>query len=280
MKLPIGLGAALTVCAGALLVGCSSNECSGGSVCGAGNAVDAPSQKAQPPTVPTLGGPLLVTHKWPTAKVCDGSTSVAMPAGGKPLEEFDPSQQNFRSEVTAPGNEGGTWGSGFLYLDLSAEGTESVTVDELHLTTRVPKKIGPPEWVALTQGGCGDVKDRVFDLDLDTPKLVDRGVIGGGEADPSEPPVRTNPLGSGFTVSSTDPAIIRVDVSACRGNYEWSLQVDYSYHGKTLHKVVGPFRSFGAAGQNTSVYTPDLGTGKVGTPSPPTDVPIGCRGQQ
>ncbi|MFD7781460.1 hypothetical protein [Streptomyces sp. NPDC059753] len=138
------------------------------------------------------------------------------------------------------GKSMGGLGKGLKGATLAQKG---LTVDELHLTARVPKKIGPPEWVALTQGGCGDVKDRVFDLDLDKPKLVDRGVVGSGEADPSEPPVRTNPLGSGFTVSSTDPAIVRVDVSACRGNYEWSLQIDYSYHGKTLHKVVGPFKS-------------------------------------
>jgi hypothetical protein len=112
------------------------------------------------------------------------------------------------------------------------------------------------------------------------PECRQLSIVGSGESDPSEPPVRTNPLGSGFTVSSTDPAIVRVDVSACRGNYEWSLQIDYSYHGKTLHKVIGPFKSFGAAGQNTAVYTPDPSTGNVGTPSPPADVPIGCRGQQ
>ena len=278
----IGLGAALTVCATALLMGCSSNDCSGGSVCGAGNAVDhpqTPSQKAQQSATSALGGPLLVTHKWPKFKVCDGVTSVAMPADGKPLAEFDPAEQDFRSAVTTPNNRGGAWGSGHLYLDLSAEGTEKVTVDEFHLTTRVPKKISPPAWVALTQGGCGEVKDRVFDLDLDKPELVDRGVEGSGESDPSEPPVRTNPLGSGFTVSASDPAIIRVDVSACRGNYEWSLQIDYSYHGQSLHKVVGPFRSFGAADKNTSVYIPDLATGKIGAPSTDTGPAIGCQAQ-
>ncbi|MGV9233227.1 hypothetical protein [Streptomyces nigra] len=283
MKRIFASGTVFALCAGALLMGCSRNECTGGSVCGAGNAVDLPSkasQKSPPSNMSARGGPLLVTHKWPTFKSCDGATSVAMPADGKALADFSLMQQDIRSEVTTPRNKGGVWGSGHLYLNLSAEGKETVTVDELHLTTRIPKKIDPPSWVALTQGGCGDVRDRVFNLDLDKPQLLDRGVEGTGEADPTEPPVRTNSLGSGFTVSATDPAIIRVDATACRGNYEWSLQIDYTYQGKALHKVVGPFRSFGAAGKEAKVYVPDLSTGEIGAATEDKGLPIGCPVQQ
>jgi len=281
MKRAFAFSTVFALCAGALLAGCSKNECNEGSVCGAGNAVGLPTKPSQNSAkTSTRGGPLLVTHKWPTIKSCDGATSVAMPADGKALTDFSLMQQDIRSEVTTPRNKGGVWGSGHLYLNLSAEGTETVTVDELHLTTRVPKKIQPPSWVALTQGGCGDVKDRVFNLDLDKPQLLDLGIEGSGDDDPSEPPVRANPLGSGFTVSATDPAIIRVDATACRGNYEWSLQIDYSYQGKALHKVVGPFRSFGAADKETKVYVPDLSTGDIGAESEEQGLPIGCQVQQ
>lgn len=281
MRVTFGLAAALMMCGGALLAGCSSssNHCSGESVCGVGNAVNpvqATASSAHPS--PSAAGKLLVAHTWPTAKECDGATSVAMETGGKPLSQFDPSQQDFRSQVATAENKGGTWGGGFLYLDLSTDGRDPVTVDNLHLTSRVPKEIGPPDWVALTQGGCGGVKDRVFDLDLDKPNLVDRGIVEDGPVDPSAPPIRTNRLGSGFTVSAADPAIIRVDVSACHGNYEWSLQIDYSYRGQYRHEVVGPFRSFAVAGSNTAVYVPNPSTGDIGMPTGQTSVP-GCASQ-
>ncbi|MFJ3641548.1 hypothetical protein ACIPRD_17545 [Streptomyces sp. NPDC090108] len=274
------LGVATALCAGVLLQGCSSNDCTGGSVCGAHNAVDRPASSgaAREPAAGAADGTLLLTTKWPTIKSCDGATSVAMSSGGRPLTSFLPDQQDFRSRVAAPDTKGGVWGSGHLYLDLSTGSTDTVvTVDEVHLTTRVPKKIAPPSWVAMTQGGCGDVKERVFELDLDKPRLLDKGVEGGGYTDPTDPPVRTNPLGSGFTVSASDPAIIRVDAQACRGNYEWSLQIDYSYRGKSLHKVAGPFRSFGAGGPHTDVYTPNPSTGKIGARATTADNrPIGC----
>ncbi|MFI0238060.1 hypothetical protein [Streptomyces sp. NPDC016845] len=278
MKRLAGLAALLTAAGGALLLGCSSNECSGGSVCGAGNAVER-SARSEPKPTPSASraaeGPLLVTYKWPTAKVCDGATSVAMARGGPSLARFDATEQDFRSKVATRGGAGGTWGGGHLYLDLSAKGSASYTVDELHLTTRVPKRIDPPSWVALTQGGCGELKDRVFALDLDTPELVDHGV-SEGEPDPSEPPVRTDALGSGFTVSAKDPAIVRVDASACRGDYEWSLRIDYSYDGRPLHKNIGPFRSYSTLSADTAMYVPDPVTGEPGEPITAETRPVGC----
>jgi hypothetical protein len=224
-------------------------------------------------------GPLVVTTKWPTVKECDGATSVAMPDEGKAITAFDPSRQNFRSVVTEPRNKGGSWGSGHLYLDLSAKDGKTVTIDEIHLSTRLPKKISSPKWVALTAGGCGGIEDRVFSLDLDKPSLVDKGIEEGAPAKDA-PPVRTNPLGSSFTVSAKDPAVVRVDASACRGNYEWSLVVEYSYdganHGHPLTKKVGPFKTFSVAGQDTVSYTPDMMSKDAGSPTPMTDSPTGC----
>ncbi|NWF31066.1 hypothetical protein HW130_33305 [Streptomyces sp. PKU-EA00015] len=93
---------------------------------------------------------------------------------------------------------------------------------------------------------------------------------------PGDKPAPTNPLGSGFTVSAKDPAIIRVDATACHGNYEWSLVVDYSHNGKPLHKTLGPFKTFGAADKNTRAYVPNLSTGKIGDPLPEAGSPSGC----
>ncbi|MFJ3339124.1 helix-turn-helix domain-containing protein [Streptomyces sp. NPDC086766] len=219
-------------------------------------------------------GPLLVTYKWPTMKSCDGATSVAMPRGGKPLTAFHVDNQDFRSVVTSPRNKGGTWGAGHLYVDLGTKDDTTVTIDELHLSARVPQRIGPPTWVALTQGGCGDVQDRVFDLNLDRPQLVDRGVQG--ELQPGDKPAPTNHLGSGFTVNAKDPAIIRVDVTACHGNYEWSLVIEYTYNGHQFHKQLGPFRSLSVADKNTRAYAPNPGTGAIGEALTDIGAPLGC----
>ncbi|MFG2351864.1 helix-turn-helix domain-containing protein [Streptomyces phaeochromogenes] len=232
------------------------------------------SGKQKSPAASSAPGPLLMTSKWPTLKTCDGVTAVAMPDGGKPLTDFVVKAQDFRTAVTTTKNKGGSWGAGHLYVNLSTKDDTTVTIDEIHLSTRIPTRIAAPNWVALTQGGCGDVQERVFTLDLDKPRLVDRGVQG--ELVPGDKPAPTNPLGSGFTVSAKDPAIIRVDATACRGNYEWSLVVDYSHDGKQLHRTLGPFKTFGVAGTKTQTYVPNLSTGKIGEPLPEAGFPSGC----
>ncbi|MEU1520384.1 hypothetical protein ABZ490_51240 [Streptomyces sp. NPDC005811] len=159
-------------------------------------------------------------------------------------------------------------------MDLSTKDDTTVTIDEIHLSTRVPERINAPAWVALTQGGCGDVQDRVFKLDLDKPRLDDQGVQG--PLQPGDKSARTNPLGSGFTVNAKDPAIIRVDAKACRGNYQWSLVIDYSYNGKPLQRVLGPFKTFSVPNSGTRAYVPDLRTGKLGEPLQEVGSPTGC----
>ncbi|WP_345639481.1 hypothetical protein, partial [Streptomyces lacrimifluminis] len=214
------------------------------------------------------------THSETISKTCDGSTSVAMPADGKPLTDFIADSQDFRSVVTTQKNKGGTWGAGHLYLNLSTKDDTTVTIDDIHLATRVPQRISPPAWVALTQGGCGGAQERLFDLDLDEPRLVDKGVVG--DLLSGDKPAPSNPLGSAFTVNAKDPAVVRVDATACKGNYEWSLVVDYTYNGKQLHKKVGPFRTFSTTDKNTRAYVPNLSTGDAGEPLPTLDPPTGC----
>ncbi|MFF3248961.1 hypothetical protein ACFYWY_35750 [Streptomyces sp. NPDC002870] len=83
----------------------------------------------------------------------------------------------------------------------------------------------------------------------------------------------------GFTVSATDPAIVRVDVQACKGNYEWSLLVNYSYGGHKYSELVGPFRSMSVPGKDTVGYAPDPTTGvlsKNSKPGPAPETAVGC----
>ncbi|MFJ3575889.1 hypothetical protein [Streptomyces rubiginosohelvolus] len=220
-------------------------------------------------------GPLLLTTSWPTITSCDGATSVAMPAGGKPLTSFLTDDQDFRISVTASG--GGTWGAGHLYLTLSAKSGKTLIINDIRPATRFPRKIDPPAWVAEVQSGCGDTYGRVFEFDLDKPLLDDRGVVGQRGSEDEEAP--RNPLGPGFTVSAADPAIVRVDTQACEGNYEWSLLVNYSYDGHKYSKTVGPFRSMSMAGQDTVGYLPDPATGVLSENSEAGPAPmraVGC----
>ncbi|MFK0254930.1 hypothetical protein [Streptomyces sp. NPDC090445] len=210
-------------------------------------------------------GPLFLTSSWPTLQDCDGATSVAMPAGGPPLTSFLAQNVDFRKDVTAKG--GATWGAGHLYLTLSAEAGKTVVIQGIRPATPRPTPIGPPAWIALTQGGCGDAYNRVFEYDLDQAVLTDKGV--DRKPPPGEKPANAKPLGSGFTVSADDPAVIRVDVTACQGNYEWGLFVDYVHAGQSYRRQLGPFRSMGVRGKDTVDYAPDPETrlyGKAGGP--------------
>ncbi|MFF4644388.1 hypothetical protein [Streptomyces sp. NPDC001389] len=215
-------------------------------------------------------GPLYLTSSWPEIKECDGVTSVAMPVGGPAPASFLHKNVNFITAVTEKG--GATWGSGHLYLTLSAQEGKTVVVEDIRLSTRLPAQIDPPAWIGVTQSGCGGfIYGREFDLDLDKPSLVDKGVTG--EPEPNEARAKANPLGPAFTVSATDPAVIRVDVTACSGNYEWSLYVDYSYAGRSYRKLVGPFRSMGVRGENTVGYT---STGNYSVAGPAPEKGVGC----
>ncbi|MFJ3922229.1 hypothetical protein [Streptomyces sp. NPDC090022] len=223
-------------------------------------------------TGPSDKGPLFLTSSWPTYEDCDGATSVAMPAGGPPLSSFQPQDIDFRKNVTAKG--GATWGAGHLYLTLSAEEGKTVVVQDIRPSTPRPIRIGPPAWIAVTQGGCGDSYNRVFSYDLDRAVLTDRGI--DGKPEPGRQKANANPLGPAFTVSAADPAVVRVDVSACEGNYEWGLIVDYAHAGHVYRQTVGPFRSMGVLGEDTVGYTPDPTTHLYGAAGAPPAKGVLC----
>jgi len=108
-----------------------------------------------------------------------------------------------------------------------------------------------PAWVFDPQGGCGPKPARVFEYQLDTNKLSDLGVQDSDA--PTDTPPPTNPLGPAFTVTSEHPAVIQVHTTACKGNYEWFVDLDYDYKGQRRTKSFGPYRTFGKA-ENTTLY--------------------------
>ena len=58
-------------------------------------------------------------------------------------------------------------------------------------------------------------------------------------------------------VTPTAPRTIRFDITGCRANYTWYLEVDYAVIGNEHQYVrtLGPYRTFSLLANNTPVYT-------------------------
>ncbi|MFI5593017.1 caspase domain-containing protein [Amycolatopsis sp. NPDC051758] len=209
---------------------------------------------------------LLVRNTWPTMRGCDGGTAVAMPAKGPALNTFPAGGADLREQVVARG--GAFWLSGFIYLFMSAE--TGKTVDILEITPSLkPANHDQAAWVYLPQGGCGGRGSRVFDLNLDSKKIVDKGIDSESDEtlDPSVNPdaklARTEPLGQTFSVSQDNQALVRIDAHGCKANYTFNLNVSYSIAGDTaVHlQSFGPFKSNASSG-DTPVYATESPDGQ------------------
>lgn len=195
---------------------------------------------------------LAVASAWPYISGCSTFGAVAMPPGMGRIEDFH-AVTDIRSKLSASG--AGAWTRGVLYLDMSAVTAKPVVITNIqpHITRR---DLAPPAWIYKPTSGCGPkLSDRIFSFDLDGPRFTDEGLY---VFDPSDPPANDSPrspLGPGFVVSDTQHAVIRIESSSCRGNYEWNIDVQYVMAGSRSidHYIVGPFQSFGVA-NNTKVY--------------------------
>ncbi|VVJ21604.1 Uncharacterised protein [Amycolatopsis camponoti] len=203
---------------------------------------------------------LVARSTWPTMRGCDGGTAVSMPAKGPAIETFPAAGADIREQAVARG--GAFYLSGYIYLFLSA--TAGKTVDILDITPSFkPSTHEQAAWIYSPQGGCGGLGNRVFDLDLDAKKLVDKGIEDGvdGSMDPSVNPdaklARNEPLGPGFAVSKDKQGLIRIDAHGCKANYTFSLNVSYAIGDDTVVHVqsFGPFRSNASDG-DVPVYAP------------------------
>ncbi|MEV6641080.1 hypothetical protein [Amycolatopsis sp. NPDC051371] len=216
------------------------------------NAAQTPSASTNAKPSATTNGPLQVAESWPLSRGCDGGTQIAMINGGPGVKAFSTAAGDERQQMISAG--AGVWGSGMLYLDLTAPPQKSMRILNLRPlidTVRLP----PPTWIYSPEGGCGGPTDRSFDLDLDKPSLKDKGAPDESDtADVTK--LRREPIGPAFTVSPDQPATLRFDVTGCRANYQWNLEVTYSVDGdQAKHTyVAGPFRTMGFA-DKTKRYT-------------------------
>jgi hypothetical protein len=235
--------AVLTLVVGFVALRSSSDEDGGAPAVGAGGLAQ-----------------LEVASTWPLLSGCDGATAVAAPASGRSMEDL-------LALASRPGDEraaviehgGGAWGEGHLYLHLSSSTANPIAI--VNLRPRMESSaVAPPSAIYEPEGGCGETYERIFDLALDEPSLIDQGVVGEPQAAMDDEPPREEDLGPGFVVTESEPATIRIDTSACHGNYRWSLDVTYSVDGVVDRTSVGPFLSFGLAEQATG-YRNEYGPG-------------------
>ncbi|MGW3960169.1 caspase family protein [Amycolatopsis sp. NPDC005003] len=203
---------------------------------------------------------LVVRTTWPTSRGCDGGTAVAMPPKGPAIDTFPASGADIREQAVARG--GAFWLTGHIYLFLSAAAGKSIDILDLTPSFK-PATHEQAAWIYSPQGGCGGLGNRVFDLDLDAKKLVDKGIEEGvdGSLDPSNNPdaklAREEPLGPTFTVSAEKQGLIKINAHGCKANYTFNLNVSYAIAGDpTVHvQSFGPFRSNASSG-DVPVYAP------------------------
>ncbi|WET81090.1 hypothetical protein P3102_07650 [Amycolatopsis sp. QT-25] len=207
---------------------------------------------AAAPTTHPQPAALAVVASWPLSRGCDGGTAVAMINGGPAIKTFPMNSGNEREKMIDAG--AGVWEKGFLYLDLTAPPQKTMRI--LNLRPLIDKtSLPPPSWIYSPGGGCGGPVSRVFELGLDTPSLKDTGVQESEDGKPV-PDTRSDPIGPTFSVTKDEPATLRFDVSACKANYQWSIEITYSIDGDLgRHTFVsGPYRTMAFA-DKTKMYT-------------------------
>jgi hypothetical protein len=175
-----------------------------------------------------------------------------MPPGMGDIGDFH-ATTDIRGKLTSSG--AGSWTRGTLYLDLSAVGGK--TVEIVNIQPHIDRRdLAPPAWIYVPDDGCGPYNsDRIFNFNLDVPEFADKGLYVSDAGGPPEADMPAAPLGPDFTVTSSRHARVRVNAASCRGNYEWSLDVQYVRPGGSdiEHVDVGPFQSYGVA-NNTTLY--------------------------
>lgn len=195
-------------------------------------AASVPSEAASPTT-------LLAFTRWPTVEGCDAGTVVAMPNGGPPAEDVHFEGADPRAAIIAAG--GGAYGPGNLTIDLTTDDGDTAFITGIEV--EVFQEIDPPSWrYILTSGGCGEAYSRLFVVDLDdaNPYVADEGLVGPQELESVYgPAVPVAPFGEAFTVSTSEPARVRILAHSCSTSVEWGVVIHYVTDGEEHTLPVG-----------------------------------------
>jgi hypothetical protein len=204
--------------------------------------------------------PTSIETRWPLKFGCDLAGVVAMPKGGKGLDDLgitfaeDPRQ-------TAVESGAGAWGKGTLYVSLRTSKDNEVVVNSVqpkHVTRTDEVAV---DWLLSQPAACGGEPGAwpraPYQLDLETGSFAK--VDDEGEVQPLDFVDRV--------VKVDDPFTFFVDVTGCSGTYRWLLEVKYSYRGheytRTVGSVENPLLSIGGS-TDAAVYESNPGTTEPG----------------
>ncbi|MEE1760305.1 helix-turn-helix domain-containing protein [Streptomyces sp. SP18BB07] len=164
----------------------------------------------------------------------------------KPPEEVPPPPAPQDAEVWAA-TQRGVHGRNTI-VEITVQGRKSTAVVLNALRVRVVGRTTPVEGNSYVMGGgCGGrVTPRYFDVDLDKDRPIARSV-DGADLDVRIPAVRFP-----YSVSATDPEVLKVSAETATCDCSWYLELDWSSEGRTgtvrIDDGGSPFRTTAVKG--------------------------------
>ncbi|MFJ3519756.1 MULTISPECIES: hypothetical protein [unclassified Streptomyces] len=226
----------LALGAGVLMTGCSTNECSAGSVCGNSNAVgpkatgDAGAQGDAPlaytveevdPWDNCDGGVGVVFMKPPTL-----DAAAAELEGNKAVTTAEEAAAfSKRLETFGNAHEAATADRTIIRLNVQGKSGRAVTVKNIAVKPQAVQPLPKQSLRLQYAGGCGDANMSRFAANLDSksPKLE----FKDGQSDTGSMRVRGFPV----TVSESDPENFVIVAFTSSGLHRFSLSIEWSSDG-------------------------------------------------
>lgn len=233
---PYSTIAALALCAGSLLLGCSTNECSAGSVCGNSNAVGptATGGSKAPDTAPLAftvdevrawdscdGGVGMVFLKPPTLE--EAAAELGRNTAATTADEVAAFQK--RLEAFGNDHEAVTADYAIIHLTVQGKSARAVTVKNIAIKPQETQPLPKPSLRLRYTGGCGDANMSRFAANLDkkTPVLE----FKDGQSDQGKMRVRGFPV----QVSESDTENFVIVPFTTAGVHRFTLSIEWSSGG-------------------------------------------------
>ncbi|MFI5999515.1 hypothetical protein ACIA98_03720 [Streptomyces sp. NPDC051366] len=228
--------AALALCTGFLLLGCSTNECSAGSVCGDSNAVGptATGDSKASDTAP-LAFTVDEVNPWDS---CDGGAGMvflkpptlneaaAELGRNKAVTTADESAAfDKRLEAFGGAHEAVTADYAIIHLNVQGKTARAVTVKNIAIKPQETQPLPKSSLRLRYSGACGDANMSRFAANLDkkTPALV----FKEGQSSSGEMRVRGFPV----QVSESDTENFVIVAFTSAGVHRFTLSIEWSSDG-------------------------------------------------
>ncbi|MFD9411011.1 hypothetical protein ACFWBN_28855 [Streptomyces sp. NPDC059989] len=228
--------AALALCGGFLLLGCSTNECSAGSVCGNSNAIGpTPTGDSKASDTAPLAFTVDEVNPWDS---CDGGAGMVFlkpPALDEAAAELGRNQAvttadesvAFWKRLEAFGNDHEAVAADYAIIHLSVQGksARAVTVKNIAVKPQETRPLPKSSLRLRYAGGCGDANMSRFAANLDkkTPALE----FKDGQNDQGKMRARGFPV----QVSESDTENFVIVPFTSAGVHRFTLSIEWSSDG-------------------------------------------------